>query len=556
MNKAIIYKRISTRLSRQDIERQQAPIENFCKNKGFEIIGQYGDDVSGTVPVDKRLGYSDMLSFIQGYEDKSELNIVFDEVSRLGRKKKVIFDALDFFIQHKINVHFVSPSATLLNEDGSINESADMVITIFSQLAESERNRIVDRVNTSLPRTLEKGKTLGGVQLYGYTVDEEKNVVLDPEQAEIIREIFDLYLKGNGSKTIANTLNLKDDCPSPTGTKWTARTINNFIKNRTYIGERTVKGVGTYTIDSIIDDEIFNKATEIREGKYNTKHRKRDIPNPFTSILKCGCGSPIYVGVDRGHYIYRCSSRMRSKGTCDSFQSFNFNKLNNSVYTFFDVIVRNTDLYSGQIREEVIKELGNIDTVYIPLVKDRLSKVDRKVKQVWGDYDELEIDKTERNMKLNKIDKEASELNEELLRLQIRSKEIIKQIDLIDSEKDKETIVDIESFRLFVQKYINNIEINRIERPPINDLDTFNTFKGEYFFNIKIDTEFGTSIDYIIGNRGNYLFWKFYQDGHKIENSEKVAEGLEDDKEIRVVEDSDKSLYVATEIDKKFFYKK
>lgn len=92
MNKAIIYKRISTTLSRQDIERQQAPIENFCKNKGFEIIGQFGDDVSGTVSVDKRAGYSDMLSFIQGYKDKSELIIVFDEVSRLGRKKNPVLN--------------------------------------------------------------------------------------------------------------------------------------------------------------------------------------------------------------------------------------------------------------------------------------------------------------------------------------------------------------------------------------------------------------------------------------------------------------------------------
>jgi DNA invertase Pin-like site-specific DNA recombinase len=132
--KALIYRRISTNDTKQDIERQKEPLINFCKNKNFEIVGDFKDEISGTTKAASRTGYKQLLQYFKENDSKG-LNVVFDEVSRLGRKKMDILQECEKFTQQGVNVHFVNPPATLLNQDGTINNEADLVITLYAQMA-------------------------------------------------------------------------------------------------------------------------------------------------------------------------------------------------------------------------------------------------------------------------------------------------------------------------------------------------------------------------------------------------------------------------------------
>ncbi len=66
MSNTLIYRRVST-VDKQDVERQLAPIESFCKRKQLNIVGDYYDKLSGTVPLLKRKGYKLLLQHIECY---------------------------------------------------------------------------------------------------------------------------------------------------------------------------------------------------------------------------------------------------------------------------------------------------------------------------------------------------------------------------------------------------------------------------------------------------------------------------------------------------------
>ncbi len=204
---AILYRRVSTSEERQDIDRQLEPLIRYCKENDMAVIDDFKDSVSGSVEVEKRPGYREMLKVVERYTNKSKLNIVFDEISRLGRKKKIINNAIEHFTNQGINVHFLSPRCKMLDEEGRVIEQSDLTVTIFAQLAESELNRIKHRTITSVPRTAEKGHSLGGYFALGYKTDDNGKILIDEDEADLVRLIFKMYIDGNGASTLAAHLN-------------------------------------------------------------------------------------------------------------------------------------------------------------------------------------------------------------------------------------------------------------------------------------------------------------------------------------------------------------
>ncbi|MBK3519763.1 recombinase family protein [Carboxylicivirga marina] len=507
--KAITYRRVSTDSSRQDIERQMKPIEDFCDDKDFVIIKNFKDDVSGSVPVMKREGYKEMIDFIESCPNRSELNVVFDEVSRIGREKVIIWDAINYFIKHDepINVHIVSPPLTMLKKDGSVDEGVDIVITLFSQLAESEKRRIVDRVNTSIPRSLEQKKTLGGKPLYGYMVNEKtKEIEVDPDKIEDVFEIFNLYTSGLGSGRIAKILNLNNK-PSPTGDKWTASSLLKIIKNRQYKGERVVLGE-VYSVPALIPDDLFNKAQEIISSRGNNVQRDRSLINPLVGVCFCSCGSRLYVGRDKRRPIYKCTSYMRAKQRCDVFSSFDFKKLNNSILTFFNLLVIK-GAKSLELKESLLVEKKKIVELDIPTIEKSKSRVDSKIEKIREDYYDDEITKVKRDKLIAKVRDDNTSYDERLLSCNDRVKEIDRQIESIDDDQNVESIVDIKTFKVFAKKHIKHFEVQRIDKPKIEGIDKYFRNKKEIFINVKIEAYSGGQMEYIMSNWSEYILFKW-----------------------------------------------
>lgn len=199
------------------------------------------------------------------------------------------------------------------------------------------------------------GKAHGGaMKPYGYTSDADKMLVIEEEEAAIVRTIFDLSLKGFGSGRIADYLNsqnilTKGQKVLPDGIrikdkytnevkhipnkklKWVGNTVLNMLKNDIYKGERHHAGQ-TFTVPAIISTDTWEKVQiQIQ------KNRNRTGGNKYQYLLKgicfCGrCGSAM-VGrkkENNSDNYYQCVSK-RLKQSCGN-RSLNIDYLEEMVW--------------------------------------------------------------------------------------------------------------------------------------------------------------------------------------------------------------------------------
>ena len=508
---AFLYRRISTTEERQDIDRQLQPLLNYCKDNKLKVIDDFKDSVSGSVAVAKRSGYSKMLKAVDRYPNKKNLNIVFDEISRLGRKKKIINDAIEFFTNQGINVHFLSPTCKILKKDGTIDEQADLIITIFAQLAESELNRFKHRTVTSVPRTAEKGHSLGGYFALGYTTDDVGKIIIHEEEAKLVKLIFNMYTTGNGASKIAKYLN-HNKYPSKMGRQFEPSTILRIIKNRNYIGEREVLGV-RYKIDRIIDDKTFHQANNIRASNRNYRTHMRVNVNPFVGLLKCACGSTIRVRKkpDRtpvGKLSFVCNDSNNGIKVCKNFSTIDYNLLCNSVLSFFEKIIND---YTGD--DELLRQLNQ----ELKIKKSEYYKVTSSILKLQDAEDDLFFEKSKGNIDNNRfkrLQKRLYESNkkdvqkEKVLKSAIN--DIEEKIELINSKREIDKINDIYDLKFFSQKFIKTMTINTVDRKTVPKADKYYKDKRSVIYEVKIDSITGLHFNFFVGSLSRIIYWNAY----------------------------------------------
>lgn len=133
--------------------------------------------------------------------------------------------------------------------------SSELMLSILSSIAESESRSISENNKWSIKHRYEEGTYIIGNPLYGYDNVDGKMVIV-PEEAAVVKEIFSWALSGKGSHIIDNTLNERG-IASKRGAKWHASTVQGILKNEKYTGD--VIFHKTFT------DERFNRHTDYGE---------------------------------------------------------------------------------------------------------------------------------------------------------------------------------------------------------------------------------------------------------------------------------------------------
>ena len=192
MKKAILLVRVST--ARQNFDEQEQQLYNLAIADGFNddniiIIAEKESGIK--LSEDERKGLNRLKEEIA----KGGVSTVYVwEVSRIGRKKKVIFSIVELLQTHNIQLIVKEPSIRLLNPDGTINDGAETILTLFAQMAESEMRNKQARWKRTRKANAAKGKWNGGKNVkFGYTLDADNYYIIDEETASIVREIYHLY---------------------------------------------------------------------------------------------------------------------------------------------------------------------------------------------------------------------------------------------------------------------------------------------------------------------------------------------------------------------------
>lgn len=199
--------------------------------------------------------------------------------------------------------------------------------------------------------SVENGNFVGNTAPYGYKkvqVREGKKVChtleIVPEEAEIVKLVFDWYLKGDGCIRIGNKL-AELGIPAPAGGQWGRSSVRNILDNVHYLGKirwnyrKTVKTIKDGDVvksrpkaedflifpgkhPAIIDQETFD-AVKKKTGSLPRVKNKRPLINPLAGLLYCECGAVIAyrqyikhgIKTSEPRYVCNMSSRCKS-GSC------------------------------------------------------------------------------------------------------------------------------------------------------------------------------------------------------------------------------------------------
>lgn len=321
-------------------EAQEYHYSSFIKSHpGWVFSGIYSDEgISGT-KTKHRQGLQEMMADARSH--KFDL-ILTKSISRFARNTLDCLRYIRKLKEKNIPVYFEKESINTLDSKGEV------LLTIMASLAQQESQSLSQNVKLGLQYRYQQGKVqINHHRFLGYDKDEEGNLVIIPEEAEIIRRIFREYLEGQSPYAIAKALEADGILTGAGKTKWYDTTIRKILQNEKYMGDALLQK--TYTIDfltkrrikntgempqyyiedhheAIIPKHLFYAAQEEmlkrQNGRRTGNGKKRcySSSNPFSNLIVCGNCGDIFRRVhwnNRGQksIVWRCVSRLENKRT-------------------------------------------------------------------------------------------------------------------------------------------------------------------------------------------------------------------------------------------------
>lgn len=225
--------------------------EYIGRNKEWELAGIYTDDgISGT-NTKKREGFNEMIDDCMA--GKIDM-VITKSISRFARNT---IDCLKYVRQLK------EKNIAIIFEKENINTleaSGELLLTIMASLAQQESASLSQNVKLGLQFRYQEGKVqINHEHFLGYTKDEDGNLIVEEEEAKIVRRIFREYLEGASFRDIAEGLERDKIKTGGKKYKWHLSTVQGILRNEKYIGDALLQK--TITTDFIEKVRIKNDGT-------------------------------------------------------------------------------------------------------------------------------------------------------------------------------------------------------------------------------------------------------------------------------------------------------
>ena len=134
----------------------------------------------------------------------------------------------------------------------------DSIIDQYAALDQAESQARSENIKFGIRQRMRSGKTvLNHAQFLGYTKGEDGILQIVPEEAEIVRKIFELYIQGNGVRKIKRYLEEREIKTVTGKAEWSTSTIDRMLSNEKYIGQVLMQK--TYTPDFLTGRQEKNR---------------------------------------------------------------------------------------------------------------------------------------------------------------------------------------------------------------------------------------------------------------------------------------------------------
>lgn len=493
------YARVSTDKDEQ-LHSLQSQISFFndyiSKVPNWKFVGSYIDEgISGTL-VKKREEFLKMIEDARIH--KFDL-ILTKEISRFSRNTLDSIMYTQELLSNGVGVYFLNDNINTILPDSELR------LTMMSSIAQDEVRRLSERVSFGMKRSIDNGVVLGCSNIYGYVKDKGK-LVIDEEQAEMIKIIFDRYANTTDGLSKVSRYLYSIGYKSRTGKRIDTTILTRIIENPKYKGyycghKSKVLDYRTKqkkrlnesdwiiykdynNVPPIVSEELWERAnTKLRERQDSFTNRsvnKAVFQNRYTYSGKiyCGCHNLTYhrssAGKRKNNPVWECQIyRKESLKGCSNPRVFEleldkvfknmFNKLFKKRNNIFDEVLNecknylemNNDKNEIKTLESKLLLLNSKKDKLLELVMEEyLSKEDYKkqvdlINEEINDYqfkiDELQSNKKDKNYIENKINEIKSFLEHSLEDNECYSdifNEIIDRI-IVHKQSDKKIKLDI-----------------------------------------------------------------------------------------------------------------
>ncbi|HVM27561.1 MAG TPA: recombinase family protein, partial [Mycobacteriales bacterium] len=298
---------IYTRISRDDegrglgVERQRADCERLVASRGWDLGEVFVEnDVSASTASRKpRPEYERMLAEVRA--GRYSVVVAYSN-SRLTRRPREWMDLIDLANKGAVQIHtVVSGSHDLGTADGRA-----VALTVAAWDA-AEAERTSERLKRQKEDRAARGLPQGGrYRSFGYTRTFEPI----PDEAEVVRDIFERRAKGQSATSIAAELAMRG-LVTAAGKFWTPSAVSKLISRPGYAGLREYKGniIGATSYPPLVEESLWRAANgEAARSSPGTNARRWLL----SGLAVCGkCGAPM-AGTAATN-SYRCNS---ARGGC------------------------------------------------------------------------------------------------------------------------------------------------------------------------------------------------------------------------------------------------
>ena len=464
------YCRVSTELEQQE-SSYEAQVEYYTEkieeNPNWKNAGIYADDGKSATNTKKRDDFNAMIK--DALDGKIDM-ILTKSVSRFARNTVDALMTIRKLKEKNVAVVFEKEGVNTLDGTGEI------LITILSSLVQEESRNISENTRWGVVRRFEKVKVIVNHNKFmGYTKNENGELVIVPEEAEIVKLVFQLYLEGYSTAKIGSYLEEHQIKIATGQEKWYDSVIMKMLKNEKYMGDALLQK--TYTVDFMtkkkvmnngivpqyyvendheaiipkelfyrVQEEIMRRSSMCKAAVTRKKNQKGKYSSGYalTVILLCGkCGQEYrrvtWARNGRKKIVWRCSNWLTNGvKKCGDSETLEEEALNRAVMEAIHRITRNDGDFVGAFRQNVIRVIGNYGK------EQESDEYEDKIKEKQQEMVALIAENAKTGSYTQEFDERYQSIAEEIETLKKEQKEARKKKRL--AENYEQRVKDMDAF--------------------------------------------------------------------------------------------------------------
>lgn len=301
------------------------------KNPQYKLVDIYADEGLSGTRMDKR---DEMQRLIRDCKKGKIDRVIVKSVSRFARNTQELLTTIRLLKEIGVSVFF--------EEQGIDTDklNMEMIVTFPGMAAQQESVSISENMRWSYKKRMESGEFNCCKAAYGYKL-ENNQLVINEDEAAVIRRIFKMFLQGVGKQRIASILNSEGIKRRAGMKEWSAQAIVYILNNERYIGDallqkymatdtlpfRNIKNHGErqqYYVEnshaSIVSKEMFKAVQDLQKERIvkSTEKRKMSILSGLMKCPDCGCSFRRQIIKDATYWL--CAGRASGSKECRSIR--------------------------------------------------------------------------------------------------------------------------------------------------------------------------------------------------------------------------------------------